>query len=486
MRPNAAPLLLLLAACAAQNPPDPRAEPRTPAPTPSAEEAAAPAPDAADKLRDAALKSSRAFDHVQSLTDEVGPRLAGSPGDKAAVAWAVATMKALGLKNVRAEKVMVPHWERGEESGQIVAPSPQALALTALGGSVGTPAGGLEAEVVMVESLDALEKLDASAVKGKIVFFSTPTERTKDGSGYGKAGAVRGRGPIAAAKKGAAGVLIRSIGTDHDRMPHTGATRTDPQVPAIPSAALSVPDAEMLERLVRGGKTVRVRMSLGAHTLPDAESANVVGEVPGREKPGEIVLLGAHLDSWDLGRGAVDDGAGCAAVLEAGRQIAALSVKPRRTVRVVLFANEENGLRGAEEYAKAHAAELGKHVLALEMDLGAGKVYGANFMGAPEAAPVFEGIARLLSPLGIEADKGDAHNGADLIPLREAGVPFAELSQDASHYFDVHHTANDTLDQVVKEELDQAAAAVTTLAYAAAEAKDGFGRIPEEKRKRKW
>lgn len=239
----------------------------------------------------------------------------------------------------------------------------------------------------------------------------------------------------------------------------------------------------MLHRLLAEGKRVRVRLTLGARSLPDAEGANVVGDVEGSAAPGEIVLLGAHLDSWDLGRGAIDDGAGCAIVMEAGRHLARLARHPRRTVRVVLFANEENGLRGARAYAAAHAAELRSHVLALEADLGAGRVYEARFLGPAAAVPAFQAVAAAVAPLGALASDKDAHGGADVSPLMAAGVPVIDLRQDASTYFDFHHTANDTLERVNKADINQAAAAFAAAAYAAADSTADFGRIPEEKRK---
>lgn len=443
-------------------------------------------PDASvDKLQALAKTESRAYDWVKSLVDEVGPRLSGSPGDKLAVAWGVRTMKELGLQNVRAEKVMVPHWERGEESGRIVSPAAHSLVLTALGGSVPTKGKGIEADVVMVDSLDALQKVDEAQVKGKIVFFSAHMERSLTGRDYGRVAPMRAEGAIAAAKKGAIGMVIRSVGTDHHRVAHTGALKYEKGVPEIPAAALSIPDAEMVERLVKSGKTVRLAMSLGAKKFPDAESANVVGEVPGREKPEEIVLIGAHLDSWDAGVGALDDGTGCAAVLEAGRLLLKLPNRPRRTVRVVLFANEENGLMGAKTYAKEHATEVDKHQLALEVDLGSGRAHTVRFLRGDDAQASYTRIVEALVPLGVKFENDPAHGGADTIPLRMLGVPVVDLHQDATNYFDIHHTANDTLDQVSKPDLDQVVGAVATVAWMAAEATDSFARVPEARRERK-
>jgi hypothetical protein len=345
-----------------------------------------------------------------------------------------------------------------------------------------TPAEGLEAEVIEVDSLDALDKLDPALVKDKIVFVHKKMERTRDISGYENAVVVRGRSASRAAKLGAAAVVIRSIGTGGARTPHTGGMRYQDGVPRIPAAALSIPDAELLHRILAEGKPVRLRMTLGARMLPDAQSANVIGEIPGSEAPEQIVLLGAHLDSWDLGTGAVDDGAGCAIAIEAGRMLGELPKRPRRTLRVVLFANEENGLRGARAYAKAHEAEIDRHVVALESDLGAGRVFETRMLGDPAKKPAFLTIAKLLQPLGVQLSHEDASLGADLIPLRQLGVPLVDLEQDVSAYFDVHHTANDTLDKIDKAEIDQALATFAVAACAALDMKDDFGRVPQDKR----
>jgi len=486
--------LLAVAACAsprtthqAQAPTKTGASPLQPSSTsaPTAASATPPDESSARVLREALLSSSRAFEFVRSLTDDVGPRLSGSLGSKAAVAWAERTLAEEGLARVHAEPVKVPHWERGEEHGTIVAPVWQPLALTALGGSVGTKPDGLEAEVFEVDSLEAIEKADPKAVKGKIVFYDVQTERTRDGSGYGRAVRVRAQAAVGAAKLGARGVVIRSIGTDESRMPHTGAMRYEDKVQRIPAAALATTDADMLHRLMARGLPVRLRMTLGAKILPDADGANVVGDVEGSGAADEIVLLGAHLDSWDLGRGALDDGAGCAIVIEAARQIAKLPKRPRRTVRVVLFANEENGLAGAKGYAAAHGAELAHHALAFEADLGAGRVYETRFLGPPAAVPAFHATAASLVSLGVAVSDEDAHGGSDLGPLVAAGVPVMDLRQEATSYFDVHHTANDTLERVARKEIDQAATAFALAALAAADGTTDFGRIPEEKRSRR-
>jgi carboxypeptidase Q len=451
-------------------------------PSPTAQVLAEDVESTAETLRDAALKGTRAHGIVASLTTEVGPRPAGSPQDRLAVAWALRTLQDLGFSRVHAEKVTVPHWERGAEAGEITAPFPQRVALTALGGSVGTPAAGIEAPVVRVADLEALAKLDAAQVRGKIVFFDVATDRTRDGSGYRRAVVVRGGGAARAAKLGAVAALVRSIGTDSNRLPHTGGMLYEAGGQKIPAAALSSPDADLLAAEIASGKPVRFRLRLGARSLPAGESANVIGEIPGREKPEEIVLLGCHLDSWDLGTGALDDGAGCGIVIEAARRVGELKVKPRRTLRVVLFANEEFGLSGAEAYAKAHAEELPRHVVALEADLGSGRVWRLESRVALESMGWVHDLNRLVFPLGAVSGTNLGDGGADLGPLQRAGVPILSLMQDAIIYFDFHHSANDTLDKVNAKDLDYAVAAWTAVVYVAAEIPGDFGRVVVDER----
>lgn len=438
---------------------------------------------AADVQREA-LSNSHAFAFVRSLCDEVGPRLAGSPEDKAAVAWAQRTMRDMGLANVHAEPVKVTHWERGEAHAEILSPSRQPLTVAALGGSVSTPARGIEADVVEAENVAELKKLDDAAVRGKIVFLDPKTRRARDGRGYGESVGNRHAGAREAAAKGAVAFLLRSIGTDSDRLPHTGAKGKDDH--EIPALALAAPDAELLHRVLAEKKTVRVRLSNTSRTLPDAESANVVGEVPGRERPNEVVVIGAHLDSWDLGTGAIDDGAGVGIALETARVIAAMPDKPRRTVRVVLFANEEHGLEGAKGYAKAHAAEAGSIVVATEADFGADAVFSVSFRGDPAARDRFAALARALAPLGVARDDELAFAGADVTPLQALGVPVLELRQDGTRYFDFHHTANDTVDKIDPPTLALAAAAFATAVREAADMEGDFGRIPEDQRKTRF
>jgi carboxypeptidase Q len=433
-------------------------------------------------LRERAFAGSRASDWVRGLTDEVGPRLSGSPGDARAVEWALAKLKELGFANVRAEKVMVPAWRRGVETGEVVAPYRQTLVLAALGGSPPTPEGGLEAEVIEAGSIEALEARDQGAAKGKIVFFNKKMERGSEMRGYGYAVDVRTKGPSRAAKLGAVGVLIRSIGTDHNRLPHTGAVDYLADVPKIPAAALSIPDAEMLDRLIAGGKLVRVRFTLTCHDRPEVESANVIGEIKGSSRPDEIVLLAAHRDSWDLGTGAIDDGAGCGIVIEAARLIGLLSRHPARTIRVCLYANEENGIAGGKAYFKAHEAELPRHAAALESDSGTDRPLAFTWNAGPSAEPTIREIAQILEPVGAGRLEGSSGGGADISPLRAAGVPLFAVRQDSSRYFDWHHTANDTFDKIDPEGLDRNVAAVAAFAYCAASTREMFERIPPDQR----
>lgn len=434
----------------------------------------------AARLRDGILAGSRAAEWVRDITDLAGPRLAGSAGDRAGVAVGLAILKAQGFANVRAETAVVNVWQRGIETGEVTAPVPQPLALTALGGSIATPEGGLEGEIVRAESLEELAG-KAEAVRGRIAFIDRPTARTSNGSGYGTSGNVRSAGPSAASRLGAVGFLMRSIGTDDGRLPHTGGTHYEKGATPIPAAALSADDAALLTRLSKRGP-VRVRFTLTCRTLPDAESANVIGEIPGRERPGEIVLLSAHLDSWDLGTGALDDAAGCGIVIEAARQIGALPMRPRRTVRVVLFANEENGLAGGKAYAAAHADELERHVVALEADLGQGPPLGFWWLAGPTGEGLLKSVAEILSPIAADTLTSAENGGADLIPLIPSGVPQLGVALDATTYFDYHHTANDTFDRIDPRVLDRSTAAAAVAAYVLAETPQTLERVPVSKR----
>ncbi len=434
--------------------------------------------EAAAGLRDEALENADAYSFVADLTTEVGPRPAGSENDRKAVEWATRRLKGYGLE-VRTEEVTVPHWVRGEASGRIVAPYPHRVVLVALGGSVGTPEGGIEAEVIEVENIEALEALDPAEVAGKIGFVNHRMERHPMGAGYRPAVMARVLGASTAAPLGAVAVLIRSAGTSRHRFGHTGSMRYAEDVRRIPAAALSNTDADLLETQVATNEPVRFRLELGSRHLEEETSANVIGEIRGRETPEEVVLLAAHLDSWDLGTGAMDDGAGCAIVSETGRLIAALEQPPRRTLRILLTANEEFGLSGARAYAERHAEELGQHFAALESDFGIGKVLVFRSGVTEEAMPLVRDLARLLAPLGIEYHDMPAFGGADLGPIRPARVPFFDLPQDATDYFDYHHTADDTLDKLSAEDLKQNVAAYVAAAYVLAETTFDLGRAPE-------
>jgi hypothetical protein len=424
-----------------------------------------------------------AYETIRGLLEAAGPRLAGSPGDALAVAWAKRALEARGFANVHAEPVMAPHWERGAESGELLLPIPLRLSLCALGGSVGTAPGGVEADVVEATSLDGVDALGERA-KGTIVFIWQVMERGPSGAGYGATVPIRSDGASRAAKVGAAAVVIRSVGTSDARFPHTGMMVYADGVAKIPAAALAIPDADLLHSYLSRGTRVRLKMALGARTLLDAATANVVGEIRGREKPEEIVVVGGHLDSWDLGTGAVDDGAGCGISIEAARLVGTLAKRPRRTIRVVLFANEENGLAGGRAYAKAHEAELPRHVAAVEADAGSGRAHGFGWTAGPSAAPLMAELGAFLAPSGLgEAAKGGG--GADIGPMRAAGVPMFSPSQDVARYFDLHHTADDTFDKIDREELNTNVAAVAALLYTLAESEAPVERIPEAERGRR-
>ncbi len=431
----------------------------------------------AGALRDRALSGTSAYEHVASLVTEVGPRSAGSIGDAAAVRWALNKLASLGFSNVRSQDVLVPRWVRGQAEVTLAGPTAQPLVAVALGGSVGTSEEGVEAQVLEVASLDALNALPATAVGGKIVFINQRMERTRDGAGYGATVRNRTEGPNAAGNLGAAALLIRSVGTSDERYAHTGSVNYRVDAPRIPALALSNPDADQLARWLKPGKQVRLRVKSTARELPATWSANVIGEIPGTERANEIVLLGAHLDSWDLGQGAIDDGAGVAIVVEAARLIGRVERKPARTVRVVLFANEEFGLSGAREYARQIGAEAARHVLAAEADLGGGAVWRIQSLVAPAAVPAVDAIREALKPLALEPGSNEARGGSDLGPLRALGVPLLDLSQDATNYFDVHHTANDTLAKVDAKTLNQVVAAYAVAAYLAASKNGDFGRV---------
>lgn len=421
----------------------------------------------ASHLGQQALTDPAAFDFVQSLTTEVGPRLAGTEAHRRAVGWAEARLKAAGFENVHSEPFTLRAWIRGTESADIVAPGPQHLAVTTLGGSVATDAGGIEAEIALFRTYDELLAAAPGSLAGKIAVVTQRMVRVQDGSGYGAANAIRRAGPSEAAKRGAVGYLLRSLGTDSHRLPHTGALTYADGAPKIPAAALSVPDAEQLERLAALGP-VRIRLVLTPTVVDNAPSWNVVGEVKGSERPDEIVLIGGHLDSWDLGTGATDDGAGCAITFGAARLIATLPQRPRRTIRLVLFGAEEMDYSGAA-YARAHEGETARIVMAAEADFGARQVYAVQLSPGAAAGEFGQTLQRAIAPLGANLDRRAALGGGDDIrDLQKAGVPAISLRQDGLDYFDTHHTADDTLDKIDPKQLNQAVAVWSAFVYLAA------------------
>ncbi len=426
-------------------------------------------------LRDAVRNDNRAYAILESLTTEVGPRAAGSPGDTAAVKWAEAKFRSLGFDKVWTEPVTYPTWQRGVETAEVIAPFPQPLAITALGNSVATAKEGLSAAIVHFATLQDLEKADDNLVRGKIVFISRKMERFRDGSGYGPVVAARGRGASVAAKKGAVGFLLRSVGTDTDRLPHTGNMRYADESSKIPAAALSSPDADLLLNMLKRNVDITVKLTIGAQTGATFTSHNVMAEIRGSEKPDEYVLIGGHLDSWDLGTGALDDGAGCAMTMAAAEAIKRFGFKPKRSIRVVLFANEEQGIYGGQQYRDAHKNEIKKIIAAAESDFGAGPVYAFASKAKPESAPVVAQMASVLKPLGIEFVGNNASSGADVRAVHSDGVALFDLSLDGSDYFDYHHTANDTLDKVNAESLSQSTSAYAVFAWLAANAPGDFG-----------
>ncbi len=424
-------------------------------------------------LREQALADDTGWKVVESLTTEVGPRMAGSEADARAVAWAKAKFKALGFDKVWTEPVTFPKWERRSEHAQVLGANAQPLSVTALGGS---PAGTVEADVVRFADLAALQAAPTGSLRGKIAFVDYQMVKARDGKDYGNGGAVRSKGPSEAIRKGAIGFVMRSAGTDSHRVPHTGITRFEEGLTPVPAAALAVPDANQLARLVARGP-VRLRLALDCGWDGQATSYNVIGEITGRSKPKEVVVIGGHLDSWDLGTGAIDDGAGVGISMAAGHLIGQLKRAPKRTIRVVAFANEEQGLYGGKAYAQAHAKDVALHQIAAESDFGAGRIYAFN-TGSGDAAGSREAtrqIAEALAPLGIAYAPDTGGPGPDVGPLAAKGGAWAWLAQDGSDYFDLHHTADDTLDKIEPKALAQNVAAYAVFAYLAAEADGGFG-----------
>jgi carboxypeptidase Q len=419
----------------------------------------------AARLIKESLSSNAAWNRLAELTDTFGPRLSGSENLERAIEWAVAEMKEDGLDNVRAEPTMVPHWVRGRESAEILAPVRSPLVMAGLGNSIGTPPDGIEAELVVVKNWGDLEAY-AAQVKGRIVLFNVPF------TNYGETVQYRSDGASRAARLGAKAMLLRSVGPAGLRTPHTGALRYAEDAAQIPAAAITVEDAERLQRLQDRGLRVSVRLQMEAKFLPDAPSANVVGEIRGSEHPEEVVVMGGHYDSWDLGTGATDDGGGCVATWEALRLMKKLGLRPRRTVRVVLFTNEENGLRGGLAYRDRHKDELANHVLMIESDGGVFRPTGFGFTGSDMGRSQVELIAtRLLKEVGADTIRPGG-GGADIGPSVEAGkLPAMALNVDGN-YFLIHHTPADTIDRITPDEIAKSAAALAVMAYVVADMPD--------------
>ncbi len=415
--------------------------------------------DAADEIIQAALADSAAWDRLAYLVDTFGPRFSGTQHLEDAIDWILAEMSEDGLENVRGEAVMVPRWVRGEERLEMLEPRRAELQLLGLGGSIGTPGGGIAADVLVVGSY---EELDAREAGGRIVLFNVPFTT------YGETVDYRVNGAVRAAKAGAVASLVRSVGPALGYTPHTGNMRYDDDTPKIPHAAVTVEDAMMMQRMQDRGQRIHLRLRMEAETLPDVPSRNVVAELVGTEHPEEVVVIGGHIDSWDVGQGAMDDAGGCVAAWEAVRLLQEFGLRPRRTIRVVLWTNEENGLRGATAYRDQHLDELDDHVLAIESDAGVFKPTGFGFSGSDEAYAT-------VSEIGILLDKIDAGDvargggGADIAPLMREGVPGMGLNVDRSRYFAYHHTHADMLDKLDPHEFNLCVAAMAIMAYVAAD-----------------
>ena len=430
--------------------------------------------DDAARLIGAALASDHAFLRLSQLCDGIGNRLSGSPQLERAVNWAENAMREDGLERVRRQAAMVPHWVRGEEHAEMVEPGPIRLSMLGLGRSIGTPAGGITAEVVVVTSFAELDSLPAEAVRGRIVLYDVPFKT------YGETVRYRGSGANRASLRGAVAALVRSVGPVSLRTPHTGALNYVDSIAKIPSAAITIEDATMIHRLVARGERVRVHLEMSAKMLPEALSHNVIGELRGRERPEEVVVVGGHLDSWDVGAGAQDDGGGVAISLEAVRLMKALKLRPRRTVRVVFWTNEENGRKGGDAYADSLGAAVGKHVAAIETDGGVERVVGfdvavhqvgSDSVDVARQAPALDKM-REIAPLlaGLGADHvGPGGGGTDIEPLMKKGVPGLAHRTTMEHYFDWHHTQADMLDKVDPIELRKNVAALAVMVYVLAD-----------------
>jgi carboxypeptidase Q len=424
--------------------------------------------EAADRLIDAAMSDQGGMEKLSYLCDRIGNRLSGSPALEQAIAWAAAQMKKDGLENVATPRVKVPHWVRGAESASIVAPVKRQLTILGLGGSIATPKQGITAAVVPVANFDELERKGRAAVEGKIVLFNAPYVS------YGNTVIYRHGGASRAAKLGAVATLVRSITPLAVQLPHTGAMEYTADAPQIPAAAVTIEDATLIQRLSDAGNTVTVHLEMEARTEPDADSANVIGEIPGSEKPEEVIAIGGHIDSWDVGAGAQDDGSGCITALEAAHLIKQLGLRPRRTLRVVFWVNEENGGAGGKAYREWIGEKLKNQVAAIEMDGGAEKPLG---FGISAGAQTQEAVARLrdvgtlLERIGAGAITAGG-GGADIAPLMRDGVPGLALRTVGTHYFDWHHTRADTMDKIDPDDLRRSIAAMAVMSYVLADMPD--------------
>ena len=423
---------------------------------------------AAESIMSAAMRDSAAWNRLAELTDRFGNRISGSEALEHAIDWIIDQMRRDGLANVRGEPVMVPHWVRGAESAELVQPRRAPLSMLGLGMSVGTPPAGIEAEVMVVSSFDEFTRRQGEA-RGKIVLWDAPY------AGYGQTVRYRTTGANVASKAGAVASLIRSVAAYSIRSPHTGTLTYDSTATPIPAAALSVEDAMMIHRMVDRGERVVVRLTMAAQTLPDAPSRNVMGELTGRERPQEVVVLGGHIDSWDVGMGAMDDAGGVVVSWEALRLLKRLGLRPRRTIRVVGWTNEENGGRGGLGYRDAHQGELDNHVLAFESDGGVFRTQGFGFNGSDSATALVRQIASLLRPIGADSVQRGG-GGADIGPIVQAGVPAMSPNVDGSKYFWFHHSNGDTVDKLDARDMQQCVAAFAVMMYVVADMPDRLPR----------
>jgi hypothetical protein len=425
-------------------------------------------------LRDQALKGSAAYPFLRDMTTEIGERLAGSEAEHRAAQWAVARLKAMGFQNVHIESFPVPGWTRGEERAELTSPSVQKLVVTSLGNAGATPPEGIEAPVALFHTYADMLAQPVGALSGKIVVVTQPMVRAQDGSGYGALAVMRFMGAAEAEKRGAVAYLVRSLSTSDSRLPHTGATDFPAGMAPIPAGALSVPDAEQLDRLSLGGAPLRMHLVLTPTFKPGATADTVVADIVGRERPDEVVLIGGHLDSWDLGTGAIDDGAGAAITTAAAKLIRDRPQAPRRTVRLALFGAEEINFAGPAFAAVRSPAEQSHYVVAAECDFGAEPVYAVALPGAAAKTPYGAMLAEAIAPLPAYVDRAPARGGGEDVAPLGPHVPLASLQQDGSHYFDIHHSADDTLDKVDPRSMDKAVAAWVAFTYLAADSDVDF------------